>query len=399
MTKVAFNSVAVRLMPDLESPLDASVVGKSGFFSTAFSMNLATVVVPAAEEINTDACGQLWADILPTNGGYTIDLATVLPYYLPAFDGKPEAVVIVHGSELVLSSRMARCFYSETGKTTDEFQYYLCHFLGIPQLKAQRQFTSFHPLPLRSFVAKRLFCLGESARAIIQEHFPGWIQAFVREISLLIDAVRAASPSDAKHLLPQFSTPALPIFWVGVQGENDKRGVVQFGGDVPAAAFRALTNLGPDAVERVHQYLAADSHPSIHDAALALAHTFHHYGYLDLALLQVCIACESVLADHYRAFLLSRGVSKTKYDDQKRDITFSQLLNLHLAAVADLSALPNREVVLGCIDWARRCRNDAVHEGKIKQPVSEAQVKEAIVAAEGLIAFLLKPVPSAIRAT
>jgi hypothetical protein len=386
---ISYNNVSVRFLPDDETPFDESLGGKSVFFTAAFSLNLAVVIVPAAPDLKKDeSLGELWHDIKPDNGVYTVDIATILPYYLPSFDGKPEHAFRVGGSELVVSSRMTRCFFSESQAATDELQYYLCHLLAVRSLREQRQFDSFHPVPLRSFIAKRFQCQAEAAERMVQQHFPVWLDQFVREISALIDAVRTASPRDAKHLLPQLSTPSLPIFWVSIEGADGKRGIQQFGGDVSVAAFRSLNNLDAQAVTAVDTYLRSGAKVPVHESSLALSHTFCHYGYLGLALVQVCVACESVLAEAYRQFLTARGVSNHKYHEQKRDITFSQLLNLHLASMRDLRQLPNHDNVLSTLNWARRCRNDVVHEGALQQIVSPAEVANAINAAETLVNFI-----------
>ena len=387
---VPYKNLSIRMLPDDETPFDQGLADKSVFFTAAFSLNLATVIVPGADDLKKDpSLGELWHDIAPDNGIYTVDIATVLPYYLPSFGGKPEFSFTLGETELVVSSRMMRCYFSESGANTDELQYYLCHVQGIPSLKEQKQFDSFHPIPVRSFVAKRFQCAGETAERMIQQHFPDWSDAFVREISTLIDAVRAASPKDAKQLLPQLSTPSLPMFWVSIKGAEEKIGTQQFGGDVPAAAFRSLSDLDNEAVKRVTEYLAAGGQVPVHESSLALAHTFSHYGYLGLALVQVCIACESVLAEAYRQFLTARGVSNRKYNDQKRNITFSQLLNLHLASIRDLKQLPDKDNVLSTLNWARGCRNDMVHEGALQQNVSQSKVTGAIEAAEALVQFVV----------
>ena len=178
------------------------------------------------------------------------------------------------------------------------------------------------------------------------------------------------------------------MFWLCLQGADGKVGIDQFAGDMPSAAFRSLSKLSDEAVGRAREFLAEGGSISIQDSTLALAQTYLHYGYFGLALVQVSIACESALAQTYEAFLTSRGVSKTKYAEAERDITYSQLLNLHLAAARDLSQFANHEVLLGRLNWARRRRNDVVHKGNFQENVSAQDVESAINAARALIRFL-----------
>jgi hypothetical protein len=285
---------------------------------------------------------------------------------------------------------MLRCFFSEPDAAENPLQYFLVHRCALDHLRQQKRLSHIHPVPLRTFVTKRFRAKGRSAEKLVQNSFYSWVNAFVRELSRLLDAIRASSPKDAKHLLPQLAATFLPVFWIHVKGDQEKTAIAQFAGDMPSAAFRSLSGLDDDSVQRVHRFLRTDSAIPVHESALGLATTFLHYGYLGLALVQVCIACESVLAKVYESFLLERGVSRNKYADAARDITFSQLLNLHLAAARDLSKLSNRDDILARLNWARKCRNDVVHKGDLQQSVTGREVQAAIEAAKELIEFILK---------
>jgi len=375
-----YNNVTIQMVGDDESPVAADVIEKSIFLQAAFSLNLARIIGPAADDINTENLGHLWD---------TFEIATVLPYYLPNFDDAPDYAVRVGAAHLVVSSRMLRCFFSDEKNDTNPLQYYLVHRCALHDLLEQKRLTHIHPVPLRTFVAKRMIVDGTNAEQIIQTRLYSWVRDFVADLSRFLDSIRAASPKDGKHLLPQSATPFLSVFWIYVAGANDKSGIAQFAGDMPSAAFRSLSKLDVNAVQRAHEFLAAGADIPVHESALALANTYLHYGYSGLALVQVCIACESVLAKTYEAFLTSRGVSKTKYSEAERDITFSQLLNLHLAAARDLSQLENRDDILVQLNWARKCRNDVVHKGALQQTVTAQHVERAIEAASKLINFLV----------
>jgi hypothetical protein len=91
----------------------------------------------------------------------------------------------------------------------------------------------------------------------------------------------------------------------------------------------------------------------------------------------------------YESFLASRGVSKTTYSKAERDITFSELLNLHLAAARDLKKLDNHTAILHKLNWARKHRNDMVHKGSLQQVIDAHDIESAIDAASHLINFLV----------
>jgi len=388
MPKEFYKNVTIQMVGDDESPIAPKLIEKSVFFRAAFSLNLARIIGPAANDVETEHLGHVWDDVPSVSGKYTFEIATVLPYYLPNFEDAPDYVVRVADTDLVVSSRMLRCFFSQEGSEANPLQYYLVHRCALDHLLQQTPLTHIHPVPLRTFVAKRITVDATNAEQAIQANFYSWVREFVTDLSRFLDSIRAASPKDAKHLLPQSATPFLSIFWICVSGNNDKIGIAQFAGDMPSAAFRSLSKLDRDSVARVHEFLATGAAIPVHESALALASTYLHYGYLGLALVQACIACESVLAQTYETFLTSRGVSKTKYTEAERDITFSQLLNLHLAAARDLSEMDDRDGTLNRLNWARRCRNEMVHKGALQQDVTTQEVEDAIDSAAKLITFL-----------
>jgi len=383
-----YNNVSIQMVGDDTSPLAKELIQKSVFLQAAFSLNLSRIIAPGAPDVNTDSLGELWQSVRPLNGKYTFEIATVLPSYLPSFDDAQEYIACVDGAELLITSRMLRCYISETAEHCTPLQYYLVHRLALKHLVEQKKLTHIHPVPLRTFVTKRFEVSGDNAEQIIQNHFSSWVREFVGNLSRLVDSIRAASPAATRHVMPQSSTPFLSVFWVYVQGADDKSEIAQFAGDMPTAAFRPLSNLDTEGVRRAEAYFANGSAIAIQESSLALAQSYLHYGYFGLSLVQVCIACEAVLARTYETFLLSRGVSKTKYADAERDITFSQLLNLHLAAARDLSTLTDRENILSRMNWARKCRNDVVHKGELQQVVTSSEVESAIEAARSLVQFL-----------
>jgi hypothetical protein len=388
MLKGFYNNITIEMDGDDRTPVDADLIKKSSFFQAAFSLNRSRIVAPAAEEIRKDSSlGVLWRDIAPCNGAYTFELATVLPYFLPYFEDSPEYSVQIGNSELVFSSRMLQCYFSENEQLCKPLQYYLVHRLRLSSLVAQKSLVHVYPLPLKTFVTSRLVEQGTSAESIIQHNFNSWVLEFVSKLARFLDAIRAASPESGKHLLPQVSTPFLPIFWLYVAGADGKHGIEQFGRDAPSAAFRPLSRLDSDAVRRVKTFLNNTVPIPLQDSAIALARTYLHYGYLGQAIIQVSVACESALAKAYQTFLTSRGVSRSAYSDAKRDISFSQLLNLHLASARDLRFLQNRKDIIQRLNWTRKRRNEFVHEGVFDQPVTVGDVEEAINAAIVLIRF------------
>ena len=383
-----FNNLTVQLLGDDDTPLDPSLLSRSVFLQSATSFNYSRIVGEATERFAKDpSLGHLWSDVPSKDGAFEFELATVLPYYLPTFTRKPEFTVSIGGSDLIVCSRMLRCFYSRADTAVDALEYFLVHRCGLPRLIESQGLIHVHPVPLRTFVTKRFSCQSDNAEEAIQAHFLDWMDKFLSEIASLVDSVRVAGPPEVRHLFPHLARPSFPLFWLLVQG-NNAHGSAQFCGDLPQHAFRPVHDLDQSAVDRLHAYLSGARYVAVHRAALSLARTYVHYGSLELAILHVCIASEAALGQVYKTYLLSRGVSKTKYDEAEPDIGFSALLNLHLYSACDINKLLDHEDVVGSINWARRTRNDIMHRGAARVALKRPDVDRTIEAAESLIAFL-----------
>lgn len=235
-------------------------------------------------------------------------------------EGKPEYVLSVLSRELVVSSRMVQCFYSKQKSDKSPLRYYLVHRMGLPGLIAAEKLTHVHPVPLRTFISSRLNSIGDDAHIVVADNFHAWSTELMAGVAAAVDAFVAVSPATARCLLPQITGPSFPMLWVYVQGANGRGSTRQFAGDVPQAAFRSLATVDTAAAARVRAIVHNGDQISTHESAIGLANVFVQYGYLGFALVHLCIACESVLARSYRAFVLSRGVSKKKYEEAEKDI-------------------------------------------------------------------------------
>jgi hypothetical protein len=240
-------------------------------------------------------------------------------------------------------------------------------------------------VPFKTFISHRFEIEAATAADAIEENFAAWRDRLVGDIALLVEAVRASSPEAAKHILPLLATPAFPTIWLFARGEGDRVVVEQFAGDLNGAALRALTKLTREQADYASTLLAGGASPLPSDSALALAESFAHHGFLNLALVQIAVACESELWLSYSEFVRGRGCSKGKLDEA--EITFSELLNVHVFAMCDVTKLTGAESILGRVNWARKRRNEIVH-GRDVDGVTKADVVDAMKAARELIAFL-----------
>lgn len=387
---VRYRNVTIRLVPDDTSSVDKSLVDKTVFLQCAFKLNLARVTGEAAAEMVLDeSLGHLWSDVPSLEGKYIFEIATEIPYYLPSVNGKSEYVIQINNVDFYICLRMVRAFYGAGFPHDDGLDYFLAHRNALQQLGEDG--AQLHPIPIKTFVSRKFDAIAQTAEEALQDNFKVWRDQFVAEVSYLIEAVRASSPDNAKHLLPQQSISSFPIFWVAVVGEGEM-GCEQFVGDAGTAALRSVYQLNENSLSKLSEFLREHKSIPIHEAALSQARTFAHYNLLGLAIVQICVACEALLSQKFIQYLTKVGASNTQINDNIKEVTFSQLVNLHLYTICNIQSLSNYQEIIGDINWARRQRNEIVHKGSVPQSVSSREVEKTIKSTSLLIEFIVNSV-------
>ncbi len=387
--KEKFRNITVKLMSDEATPVDPALAGASVFMKTGFYLNAGIVIANLANHVNIDSSfGELWQDIKPKDGTFTAELASELPYYLPDLDGKPDYVLNVEGSRLFVTNRMVRAFYDPGMPDSDGLSYLLVHRIGLLNLLHEKKLSGIHPMPMKTFLSRQFECTSLSAENAVRDNFMFWRDEFLRQVAFVIDALRAVDAEQTAHLLPHITVSSFPVFWLTIIGEDEKLACAQFSGEIGLLASRSLHALQRDKVSRLHSVLNKESDIPTHEAALSLARSFLHYGYLSHALIQTCTACEIFLFQKLRLYLSEHHVSKNYLDEYLEDVTFSQLLNLHLPSMYDLSKMPDFRDTLGDLNWARKRRNQIIHEGHSAEELRSNRVKEVIASAVKLIEFV-----------
>lgn len=289
--------------------------------------------------------------------------------------------------EFLICNRMVRAFYSDGMPNDDGLGYALVHRMGLRFLAQNEKCKGLHPIPLRTFVSRKFVCKAMTAEEAIENNFISWRNEFTEQISYLVDAIRTLNKEKAKHLLPHTAISSFPVFWILIHGAEEKIGCEQFNGNIDLVAFRPIQqDITEESGEQLKSLLQFNARPPIHDSTLALAITFSHFGYYDLAIIQVCTACETLLSKILKQHLINnRGCSKSSLDQYFEDETFSHLLNLHLPSIFDLSTINDYRKIIGDINWARKRRNEIVHRGKSSLELKADRIKEVIGSAEILV--------------
>lgn len=384
-----FHHITVKLVPDTETGFNKSIIDRSFFLKAAYSLDASRIVAPLSPNIKKDeSLGHLWHAVKPNGKGYTFELATELQYYLPNLNSNPEFIINIGGNDLFICNRMVRAFTGQGYPMDTELKYFLTHQLALSSIKVSETVPGLHPIPIKTFISRKFICTAKTAEEAITTNFIVWREELIGNISLLVDAFRSADPQKSKHLLPHSAISSFPVFWLVICGANSKLACEQFAGEVGLAALRPLQNIDDKSVKRIQNILKDKDPIPPYEASMGLANTFNHYGYCNLSLIHLCTACETLLSTKLRRFLQVRGISKSHLDKYFDDITFSNLLNLHLPTICELSKLNDYQQIIGKLNWARQRRNEIVHLGEPQSEVSSRAINEAIEAANVLIEYL-----------
>jgi len=385
------NYITIQLAPDHETSVDEAIQSQSLFLKVGFRLNAGRIVGHLSEnDKKSPDLGKIWHDVLPKDGRYVFEMATEVPYYLPNVEDRPEFTIEVGDSKFFVCNRMVRAFLGEGAPKEDGLSYVLVHLRALPSLVEEHGYSGLHPLPTKSFVSTQFACESESAEQAIEEHYYSWQDEFFRKVSRVIDCFRISGPHKFENMFPHVSVASFPVLWLAVEGADQEKGCEQFCTHVGMVAFRPMQNLDSSAKERLEGLLRGDAAIESYESALALARTYAHYGYKELAIVHLCTACETFLSMRIRSLLCQRHLSRehmeTYFDSE---VTFSQLLNLHVPALFDLSELSDFRRVLGDVNSARKIRNEVLHRGRVPSYVSGKRIEEMLKSGADLIHFMV----------
>lgn len=131
---------------------------------------------------------------------YRFEVATELPFYLPAVAKRPEYALKVGERELIVSLRMLRVYFGPGYPEDRGTIYCLLHRKALPAYMENKSRGGLHLIPIRTFITCQFSECGESAQAVIRTHFCEWRDRLVGAIAKALDALRTASPGTASHL-------------------------------------------------------------------------------------------------------------------------------------------------------------------------------------------------------
>lgn len=381
-----FHHITIKLMPDNETPINKDVESFSVFMRMGFNLNLTRIVGQLDENVKKDeSLGHIWQNVKSQNGKYLFEIGTELPYYLPNINGKAEYILNIGKLTCFVCNRMVRAFWGDGFPGQDDKEYFLIHLQGVPSIIKKGQYKNIHILHMRTFISSKHEVKASTAEEAINQYFIQWRKQLLAHIWTIIISLKTVMPEKTKQLFPYPTLASYPIFWISVTGEGGKVACEQIGGDIQAVALRPILDLNDENSSQFIKQLSENEMPQNYQIAISFAITFCHYGHYEQALVQICTACQIILSKALEKYLVEKGLSKNQIVKAMEDVTFSQLLNLHVFNFCEIISMKDYENVIGQANWARKRRNEIVHSGKSGEKLTKENVGNVIEAIKTII--------------
>lgn len=333
----------------------------------------------------------IYPELAPDSRGvYQLELGVTLPDLLPTLNGQFEyklpTVRTRHGAtQLCVSNQMVRVnCYRESR---------LLHILvpeqGIPQLPEHGVQVSQNPPCqfLRTTVSMRFRITAPSVDCAIEDFIEECAEDLVVSVNNFLAAYMMVNPVPFYTHSTAFDARSFDVLYFAVFGGNIS--IARVGRLALHIGKMALNppDISGELYQQMLEYLSGKREPDSVKLMLVEARNSYKSGLLRAALLQIVVATEMAVGRFIHEEYLNAGVSQTKWNEAKKDLTYSQMLNLHLFALAPADFKPDREVI-GQLNLARSLRNEFMHEGKLE--LDGARLGEIFHASEKFLSYIVE---------
>jgi hypothetical protein len=325
--------------------------------------------------------GRLYSSLTRRSDGcFRIELGAILADRLPAVGQDEEYVLNVQlGADdvrtLCFSNQMVRVRYRDSNR---EMVTGIVSLSRLPDaLKSARVPEAAHVEYLRTVTTAQYDLAGDDPEEALSVGLEPAIDDFIRRINRVMAAHLMVAPLDTGILTPSYDRGSFESLYLFVAGEDES---VQ-GNVLGLSMFRvSLVVKNYDAETAVHVRRVSAGEVEVDDVTQVLraAKGYIDGGMLEFALLQLAIAAEIATTRFVHREFEKRGVSKTKLDRFRSDLTFSILLNVEVTALAPAEKKPEREVI-AAVDRVRDLRNKLMHYGQFQSSATELRALHSAV--------------------
>lgn len=338
------------------------------------SMFIADSLLVQSSEGSTlePSVGNIFSSLDDVTGDYYLELAIELPDTLVGTDNSGDWTHAVtlreHGAvQCYLSNNMMalNCMDKGRGKVV------LCRNSHLQNLSDTLRFTSSTaPQKLHTVAAIVSGPISaDTAAEAVNSHLPAMRSKLISAVSKISVAhlginTRASRNTHPIYTESTFNKAFLQIFKLKVNDDGSRTGrlngvTVWVNPTRSPLQAKSLSDTDRQSIEDFLSTLDAEFSPQ---HTLGLAHSCFSSGIYDLAFMLAFIYAEVVVSNAFRESCYDHGVSRSKYDDNKKAITMSLVTNV-LSYVAFDPPLPGN--LTGELNWARKLRNDFVHSGGV----------------------------------
>lgn len=322
-----------------------------------------------AEGVRKDvSLGIFFADLEAKNDGtFDLELGVTLADLFPNLNGKLEySLSLIDDNrinqEIAISNQMVRIRYKVNSEDYLALapRYVLKDFDLLKKLK----FPENPPVDLlKTTISWRTILSGNTAEEALENSLIDSTQTFVKLINRFIAANLALSREDQPpYLVSDYSFSSFDFIYFIIRGKDQsKLGHGRISNNLKAIA---LNPGNYDSIQSANllKFIDGERVVSTPRALLISARTFLRNGNHSYALLQMVIAAEVATTQFVHKQWKENGVSNSKLKEYEKDITYSQMLNIHLYSLSPKDKKPDSNLI-GDLNRARDLRNDFMHEG------------------------------------
>lgn len=302
-------------------------------------------------------------DVPRLEHGWVLELGIELLDLLPAFDGLSEAIVPVRFGardlRLCLSNRMSRLHFADDIESHQVLFPRDAPWHGTARVLFDGKEFPAAEEQLRTMAAMQFRVDGPTAEFAFESSVKACIDTFIESINVTLRAFRACRTSCPliTRALRRDSVGVLYVLMIG-DGKHGGARLAQDAGRV----MLMHEELDKEQTKRFYGVVSGAQELSDVDQILGEARSSFEGGEYEFAFLQAVIAAEMATARTVRRACLARGVSKSKLDDNRREMSYSWALNIGLPLCLTPEQLPEADLIAS-MNAARTKRNRLMHEG------------------------------------
>ncbi|MEK7432570.1 MAG: hypothetical protein AABZ74_05510 [Cyanobacteriota bacterium] len=352
-----------------EAPKESILKDQSIFLSNITKYNDFHFIGFGEDNVPKNSELELFTEIKPLNDNeFIIELATELPNLLPNYMGQSEYIleVPVDTKKTTKINLFVSNIMGETRYKIGTQQYVIM----FPRNLETGLFLSPYFVPITNYIkilktvtSCQFSVNGVNADDAIKNNIRKCIDTYLIILNkLLLSLNMMPEQKDIISTSIVYDSSTFDFMYIGISGINgtsDYNRILL----VPEKSILLPPDYDENKSKIFYSYINGEKQIDDIEKILISSKNYLDGGLLEFAFLQLVIAAEISTSHFCYKGWEERGISKNKSKEFTSDITFSQMLNIHIFLLSPLEMQPNISFV-GQVNAARKIRNKIVHESK-----------------------------------